>query len=476
MASTTNPFVNAINSFAADPKGEAEGRYITANTAKTKNEADILADRLKWRGIFGTATDIATTAKAGELSNPTVDAGAAVRTTGVKGGQNLLFDGLDVNGNLIPKPNISARDFGLASLMFGNNPSEATSRMMSPNGGFDKPVPPVKPPRGDIKLAEYTDPTTNVTWVQRRDADGFGLITDSGQPAMVALNPENAKVTLPSIAGGQGVVAKANPSGGAPVIEQLNLPGSQIVDPNTLANAFKIAHAQDIASRGKSTDGWDDLDFIVAKRIGHVDASGKVNPNVPMLNQDELLSIQNLTRTIMSGDPSIPLGAAVAAAVDHHTEISQGSIVPKDYDNRGFFDNFLGQGGNESEMDANKVELPQMGGDKKFSTSKGYKRELGEVSPAREARGRYSNLEDTDMVVPLSTRLAGNAVDKAGIPGIIAGATGKPEFASQLKINAAGEPTNVVIGKFYHHQGKFYVGEMQEGGKVIARQITNTKK
>ena len=474
MASTNNPFSNFISSFNADPKGEAEGRYIQANTSKTQSEADILKDRLKWRGIFGNATDITPTAKAGELSNPTVDAGAAVKTTGVKAGQNLLFSGLDANGNLIPRPNINARDFGLASLMFGNSPSEATSRMMSPNGGFDKPI---APPRVDAKLAEFTDDNTKVVYRQLAHPDGSGVFNTDGSPAMKPLNPNTVKTTMPSAAGGNVLQTTPGLDGGPPTTTVFNPPGSQIVDPNQLAAAFKIAHATDIAGRGKSPDGMDDLDYIVAKRIGHMDASGKVNPNIPMLNQDELRSIQNLTRTIMAGDASIPLSSAVDAAIDHHTEISQGSIVPKDYDNRGFFDNWLNNNnGNETEKDANSVELPQMGGDKKFSTSKGYKRQLGVVTPETEARGRYSNLKDDDKVVPLSTRLAGNAVDKAGIPGIMAGATGKPEFASKLEMNAAGEPVNVVIGKFYHHQGKFYVGEMQDGGKIVARQITNTKK
>lgn len=467
MASTNNPFSNFISSFNADPKGEAEGRYIQANTSKTQSEADILKDRLKWRGIFGNATDITPTAKAGELSNPTVDAGAAVKTTGVKAGQNLLFSGLDANGNLIPRPNINARDFGLASLMFGNNPSEATSRMMSPNGGFDKPI---APPRVDAKLAEFTDPNTGVTYRQRANADGSGMFQEDGSPAMVPLNPNTVKTTMPSSAGGNVLQTTPGLNGEAPVTTVFNPPGSQIVDPNQLAAAFKIAHATDIAGRGKAPDGMDDLDYIVAKRIGHMDASGKVNPNIPMLNQDELRSIQNLTRTIMSGDASIPLSSAVDAAMDHHDEISRGSIIPRDYDEG------WGLWTNKDEVDANNVLLPQMGGNKKFSTSKGYKRQLGVVTPETEARGRYSNLKDDDKVVPLSTRLAGNAVDKAGIPGIMAGATGKPEFASKLEMNAAGDPVNVVIGKFYHHQGKFYVGEMQDGGKIVARQITNTKK
>ena len=472
MASQTNPFVNAINSFAADPEGEAKGRYIVANTAKTQNEADILADRIKWRGIFGNATDIAPTAKAGELSNPTVDSGAAYKATGYKGGQKLLFD-IDGQGNLIPKADISPRDFGLASLMFGNNPTETTSRMMSPNGGFDKPAPA---PRVDYKLAEYTDPNTGVVYRQRAHPDGSGVFLENGAPAMIALNPETVKTIMPSAAGGQVLQTVAGKDGAPPTTTALNLPGSRVIDPKDLAKAFQIAHANDVKSRGTAPDGMSDIDFLVAKHIGHIGPNGQVNKGVPMLNADELRSIQNLTQTIMGADPSIPLSVAVSAAIDHHKEISQGSIVPKDYDNRGFFDNFLWSGGASDEKDAAGVELPQLGSGARFSTSKGYIQKSGDVAPATEARGRYSDLPDDVKVVPLSVRLAGNAVDDSGLSSIMSGATGKPEFSTKLERNDKGEPTNLTAGKFYHEGGKFFVAEFGEGGNVVARQITNIKK
>lgn len=460
MASKSNPFVNAINSFNADPEGEAKGRYIVANTAKTQNEADILADRLKWRGVFGNATDIAPTAKAGELSNPTVDTGAAYKATGYKGGQKLLFD-IDSQGNLIPKADINARDFGLASLMFGNNPTEATSRMMSPNGGFDKPTPA---PRVDYKLAEYTDPNTGVVYRQRANNDGSGMFLENGAPAMIALNPETVRTIMPSAAGGQVLQTRLGADGAAPTTTALNLPGSNMIDGSKLAQAAKMAHANDAKTRGLAPEGMSDIDFLVAKHIGHIGPNGQVNKGVPMLNADELRSIQNLTQTIMGSDPSIPLSVAVSAAIDHHKDISQGNVTARDYD-KGW-----GWWLNEDEKDAGGVELPQLGG--KFSTSKGYKRETGDVPKERESRGRYSDLGNDTKVVPLSVRLAGNAVDETGLSQIMAGSTGKPEFSTQLP--PAG--TALEAGRFYHDGSKFYVAEFGEGGKVVARQITNIKK
>ena len=468
MASQPNPFVNAINSFNADPEGEAKGRYIQANTSKTQNEADILADRIKWRNIFGTATDISPTAKAGELSNPTVDAGSAFKATGMKGGQNLLFD-IDGQGNLIPKANTTARDFGLASLLMGHAPSEVSSRMMSPNGGFDKPTPA---PRIDYKLAEFTDPNTGETYRQRANQDGSGVFKQDGSPDMVVLNPNTVRTIMPSVAGGRALQTTPGKDGAAPTTTELNLSGSTMIDGLQLALASKTAHANDAKTRGVAPEGMSDIDYLVAKHIGHISPSGEVNNGIPMLNADELRSIQNLTARIMGSDPTIPLSVAVSASIDHHKDISQGRVVPKDYDNRGLFDNFLGLGGAENELDANNVELPQLGKGARFSTSKGYKRELGEVPKQREDRGRYSDLPDDVKVVPLAVRLAGNAVDETGLSQIMAGATGKPEFSTQLP--PTGTPLEA--GKFYHDGSKFYVAEFGSNGAVVARQITNIKK
>lgn len=468
MASQPNPFVNAINSFAADPEGEAKGRYVQANTAKTQNEADILADRLRWRGIFGAATDIAPTAKAGELSNPTVDAGSAFRATGLKGGQNLLFD-IDKGGNLIPRADITPRDFGLASLLMGNAPNQTTSQMMSPTGGFEKPTPA---PKVDYKLVEFTDPNTGVTYRQRANSDGSGVIKQDGSPDMVPLNPNTVKTIMPSAANGQVLQTTPGKDGAAPTTTALNLSGSNMIDGSKLAQAAKIAHANDTITRGMAPEGMSNIDYLVAKHIGHISPSGEVNKGVPMLNADELRSIQNLTAKIMGSDPAIPLSVAVAASIDHHKDISQGRVVPRDFDNRGLFDNFLGLGGSEDELDAAGVELPQLGKGAKFSTSKGYKRELGEVPKQREDRGRYSDLPDDVKVVPLAVRLAGNAVDETGLSQIMAGATGKPEFSTQLP--PAGTPLEA--GKFYHDGSKFYVAEFGSNGAVVARLITNIKK
>lgn len=465
----TNPFVAGLQSFAADPEGEAKGRYILANTAKTQNEADILASRKAWREKFGLATDITPTAKAGELSNDRVDAGAAYSATGVGSGQKMLFD-TDTQGNLIPKLTPpSAKDVGLASILLSRGqPTEVVSRMLSPTGGFDKPL---AAPKTDYKLHEFSDPNTGIHYRQLANADGSPRFKENGEPEMAALNPNTVKTTMPSAAGGQ-VLQTSQSAGGAPVTTALNLSGSRLIDSTKLSQIARLAHANDAAARGLAPEGMNDLEFVVAKRIGHIGPDGKVNTGVPMLNPDEVESIKSLTDTIMASDATIPLSMAVSAAIDHHQDIAQGKVVTKDYDNRGLFDNFLGMGGAANEKDASGVELPQYGGGKKYTTSQGYKRTLGEVLPATASRGKYSDLPDDTKVVPLSVRLAGDAVDDTGVAQIMANNTGKPVFSKTLPANLS----EVKAGEFYHKDGKFYVAELSESGKVVPRLITNIKK
>ena len=472
MASTTNPFVAGLQSFAADPEGEAKGRYITANTAKTQHEADILASRKAWREKFGLATDITPTAKAGELSNDKVDAGAAYAATGTGSGQKMLFD-TDPQGNLIPKKIApTARDVGLASLLLSKQqPGEVVSRMLG-SGGFDKPLAAAKT---DYKLHEYSDTNTGIHYRQLANADGSPRFKANGEPEMAPLNPNTVKTTMPGAAGGQ-VLQTSQAVGGAPVTTALNLSGSRMIDPNQLTQAIKIAHASDAKSRGIAPTGMNDLEFLIAKKIGHIDGTGK-KTEVPMLNPDEVQSIQRTATWIMSSDPSITLSEATAAAIDSHPDIAKGNIVNKDYDNKGFFDNFLGLGGSDNEKDAAGIELPQYGGSREYSTSKDYVRNAGTATPDRESRGRYSNIKGDSQVVPLAARLAGDAVNETGIPQIMAGATGRPEFATKLQRDPTTKnPISIEVGKFYHEEGKFYVGDWGPNGTVRARLITNIKK
>lgn len=474
MASTTNPFVAGLQSFAADPEAEAKGRYIQANTAKTQNEADILADRKKWRALFGQANDLNPTVRAGELSNDKIDVTGAYKGNAAAGGAKMLFD-TDTNGNLVPKTDMYGRQvpidpktFSLASLLMGHAPSEVTSRALG-SGGFDKPL---AAPKTDYKLHEFSDTNTGIHYRQLANADGSPRFKENGEPEMAALNPNTVKTTMPSAAGGQ-VLQTSQSAGGAPVTTALNLPGSRLIDSTKLSQIARLAHANDAAARGLAPEGMNDLEFVVAKRIGHIGPDGKVNVGVPMLNPDEVESIKSLTDTIMASDATIPLSMAVSAAIDHHQDIAQGKIVTKDYDNRGFWDNFGGNNnGAADEKDAAGVELPQYGGKREYSTSQGYKRTLGEVLPVTASRGKYSDLPDDTKVVPLSVRLAGDAVDETGVAQIMANNTGKPVFSKTLPADLS----TVKNGEFYHKDGKFYVAEMQESGKVVPRLITNIKK
>jgi hypothetical protein len=174
----------------------------------------------------------------------------------------------------------------------------------------------------------------------------------------------------------------------------------------------------------------------------------------------------------MGQDPMIPLSVAVSAAIDHHEDIARGRIVTKDYDNRGVFDNFFGWGGADNEKDAAGVELPQFGGSKKYSTSQSYVRQTGGTTDAYKRKGQYSDLKEDMRIVPLAVRIAGDAVDETGIPGILAGSTGKPEFSTPIP----EKPSDLVAGQFYHEGSKFYVAELGPSGRTTLRLITNIKK
>jgi hypothetical protein len=506
---TLNPFVAGLQSFAADPEGEAKGRYIMANTAKTQNEADILADRKKWRTLFGGATDITPTAKAGELSNDKVDAGAAYAATGVGSGQRMLFD-TDAGGNLVPKATPpSAKDVGLASILLSRGqPTEVVSRMLSPTGGFDKPLAPAKT---DYKLHEFTDANTGIHYRQAANADGSPKFKGNGEPEMVALNPSSVKkpvvslheftdtntgihyrqvanadgspkfdasgkpemvalnqntvkTSMPSAAGGN-VLQTSQAAGAAPVTTTLKVPGSQMIDTSRLSQIARLAHANDAASRGLAPDGMTDLEFVIAKRIGHIGPDGKQNANIPMVNPDEVESIKSLADTIMGGDATIPLSVAVSAAIDHHKDLAAGRTYKGDYDKG------LGWWITDFETDANKQLLPQYK-DKHYTTSSGYIQKK-DATPAQKARGKYSDLPDDAKVVPLSVRLAGDAIDETGIAQLLASNnTGQPVFSTTLP----EKPTDMVAGQFYHKGGKFYIAEFGAGGAVTARLITNIKK
>lgn len=467
MASTTNPFVAGLQSFAADPEAEAKGRYITANTAKTQNEADILADRKKWRALFGQANDLNPTVRAGELSNDRVDVTGAYKGNAAAGGAKMLFD-TDSNGNLVPKTDMYGRQapvdpktFSLASLLMGHAPSEVTSRALG-SGGFDKPL---AAPKTDYKLADFTDTNTGIYYRQLANADGTPKFKDNGEPEMAPLNPNTVKTTMPGAAGGQ-VLQTSQAAGAAPVTTTLKLSGSQLVDPSKLSQIARLAHSNDAASRGIAPEGMSDLEFMIAKRINHIGPDGNVNKGVPMLNPDEVESIKSLSDTIMAGDATIPLSVAVSAAIDHHSDIAKGRTYKGDYD-KGF-----GIWINDNEKDAAKELLPQYPG-KEYTTSQSYVRKPTEsASAATLARGKYSDLPDDTKVVPLSVRLAGEAVDDTGIAQLLSNNTGKPVFSTTLPANES----ELVAGHFYHQGSKFYVAEFGEGGKVVPRLITNIKK
>lgn len=467
MASTTNPFVAGLQSFAADPEGEAKGRYITANTAKTQNEADILADRKKWRTLFGQATDLNPTIRAGELSNDRVDVTGAYKGNAAAGGAKMLFD-TDANGNLVPKTDMYGRQapidpktFSLASLLMGHAPNEVTSRALG-SGGFDKPL---SAPKTDYKLYEFTDTNTGIQYRQLANEDGSPKFKSGGQPDMVALNQNTVKTAMPGAAGGQ-VLQTTQQAGQAPVTAALKLPGSQLIDPAKLSQISRLAHANDAASRGVAPEGMSDLEFMIAKRINHIGPDGNINKGVPMLNPDEVESIKSLADTIMAGDATIPLSVAVSAALDHHKDLAQGRTYKGDYD-KGW-----GWWLNSNEKDAAEQELPQYPG-KEYTTSKGYIRKPNDVvSTATRARGKYSDLPDDTKVVPLSVRLAGEAVDETGIAQLMSNNTGKPVFSKALP----SVESELVAGQFYHQGSKFYVAEFGEGGKVVPRLITNIKK
>lgn len=491
MASTTNPFVSALNSFAADPEAEAKGRYIQANTAKTQNEADILADRKKWRALFGQAGDLNPTVRAGELSNDRIDVTGAYKGNAAAGGAKMLFD-TDASGNLVPKTDMWGRQapvdpktFSLASLLMGHAPSEVTSRAMG-SGGFDKPI---AAPKVDYKLAEYTDQNSGVVYRQDAHEDGSPKFYKDGTPVMTPLNPDTKKISQPSVAGGKAVETTVNfpdvkdkdgkvigrSKNGVQTNRELTLPGSNVINGSQLAQAARMAHAADEARRGKPIDGMSDVEFLAGKRIGSINADGTANKGRPALNPDEMDSIEHLVQKIMASDPTIPLSVAVTSAMDHHEDIAKGEIVTKDYDNRGWFDNFLGLGGADNEKDAAGVELPQFGKDKEFTTSKNYKRALGVVPEATANRGKYSNIKDDTVIVPSGVRLSEQAKDDTSMAALLSGATGKPEYAEQIVRDAAGNPTGLKAGQFYHDKGKFYVADIAESGKVVARLVTNSK-
>lgn len=415
MAKESNPFSNFLESWGTDPEAQAKGNVYSATAQLKSGEAARMQDILAARARFANNPNISPTVRDIALARENMDAENAMTGEGIYRSNSVLTS-IDKNGNVVKNPNLTTQDYRLANSLRG---------------------------KGD---------TGNGFKVE--NVNGFPFaITDSG---ISPLLNKVEKIVPPSVVGGQNIKVTSSLDENGNLVQnavQAPTPGAFTISSGDYQAAARARQASYLTRNRAAIDYADGpYSYAINKAIGAIDSAG--NPTgIPVLNPLETEAITNLAKQY-EGAGYMPDEAIRAALMRFKSINQQGGVVTKDFDNRGIGDGWFNF---DDEKDAFGNELPQFGGNARYSASKDLNIK------------KLPGLEPGEAIVPFMTQLAGQS-DQGNIATMLAGAAVSPDTASLQP----SDPNSLLIeGKFYHDgTGKFFRAQPDENGKIVLKQVT----
>jgi hypothetical protein len=404
MAKESNPFSNFLESWGTDPEAEAKGHVYSATAQLKSGEAarmqDILAARQRVRDAQG--------------MSPLVK-DLALSTEHVNADNAMSGQGKFLGNEILSKPVVSDQDFNKANLFYGNTYS---------GGGKQQVV--------EVNGIPHVLNGTTLTPLMKSVTKTQPALTAGGANLNTTYTSDGKNVNSETIA--------------TPIHGAFNVSTADLVNVNKLRQASHLARNQ---AALKYPGG--PYNFAINQKIGAIDGAGKAT-GVPPLNPLQSDAVIAIAKKFEAGG-WMP-DEAIDAALSYFPDINKsGGIVTKDFDNRGFGDSWFSF---DDEKDALGNELPQLGGNAKYSATKNLNiNNLGGLSAGEEP-------------VPYNTLVAAQS-DEGNLPTLLSGSAVRPQTATLL-------PSDLTLsqpGKIYHDgHGKFFVVEKDANGKLSSRQIT----
>jgi hypothetical protein len=404
MAKESNPFSNFLESWGTDPEAQAKGHVYSATAQLKSSEAarmqDILAARQRVRDAQG--------------MSPLVK-DLALATENVNADNAMSGQGKFLGNEILAKPIISDQDFTKANLLYGNAYSGGSKEQVVEVNGIPHAL------RGGVLV-----PLMN-------------SVTKTSQ----ALTPGGKDLNVTSKSDGKTVTTETTST---PIKGAYTMSTADLVNVNKLRQSSHLARNQ---AALKYPGG--PHNFAINQKIGAIDGAGKPT-DIPPLNPLQSDAVIAIAKRFEAGG-WMP-DEAIDIALSYFPDINKtGGIVTKDFDNRGFGDSWFN---NDDEKDASGNELPQLGGNAKYSATKNLNiKNLGGLGAGEEP-------------VPYNTLVAAQS-DEGNLPTLLSGSAERPQTATVL-------PSDLTLsqpGKIYHDgNGRFFVVEKDAKGELSKRQIT----
>lgn len=476
----SNPFVNAISAFSADPKGAAEGQYLTANTSVKTREAQILADRIAARQRLLANGGFAPGVIDAGLANDVVDPQKLQTAQGFNQGRGFLTtkDGA-VNTNIDPK------SLSIASLLMGNTLNETTGEMAAGRWPAAKPTSEPKlqfVPGSSGEPDRLFDPATGkVTFannngqVARGPAAAAPVATPTAAPvaAQPAAQPGAAGNVQPgmtfdrlipsTVPGTPSVIVtmQMGANGEQKVVAQraVDVSGGQGLSNAALSALQKERFAADQQLHAKAIASGDPFAWMLGRQLGLIDESGnRTRPTTP-LNSYELNSFK--TKAAAYHRAGYNMQEAFEAALESHPALKMGggNLETKEWGNT-----FIPV---DAEKDAGGNLLPDLGGGD-FLTTKGFRQNLKKTE---ERSGKPDNpdtpdvdesfvyevdLSNTDYssnkgTLPVPFAVSAMGGNKSSVSNLFATKTATPQTATEFKPGSVLSDSQV--GKWVYTKG-----------------------
>lgn len=474
--STPNPFVNGIMNFGVDPKGAAEGQYITANTTVKTNEAKILADRIAARERLRAAQGFAPGVLDAGLANDVIDPHKLQTAQGFHLGRGFIAD---KDGKL--NPNLDPKTISMASLLMGNNLNETTGEMSAGRWPTAKPtesklqfVPGANgepdrlfdPATGKVTFAQNNGPATRAPAAAPVAAGATPAATPGAQPA-VAGKTQTGKTferIIPSSVPGMPsiiVTMEMGPNGEQKVIKQraADVSGGQGLSNAAMSALQKERFAADQQLHAKAIASGDPFAWMLGRQLGLIDESGnRTRPTTP-LNSYELNSFK--AKASAYHRAGYNMQEAFEAALESHPSLKMGggNLETKEWGNSGWLV--------KEETDADGRELPDLGGGD-FLTTKGFRQNLKKTE---EKSGKADDPETKDIdesyvykvdlantdysnnkgALPVPFAVSAMGGNKSSVSNLFATKTATPQTATEFK--AGSTLSDDQVGKWVYTKG-----------------------
>lgn len=470
---TPNPFVNAINAFSADPKGAAEGQYLTANTSVKTREAQILADRIAARERLRAGGGFAPGVIDAGLANDIVDPHKLQTAQGFHQGRGFLTD---KDGNM--NASIEPKALSIASLLMGNSLNETTGQMAAgrwPTPKADSPLQFVpgsggepdrifNPATGQVSGATGGAPlrapvASAPNGTTQAPAAQAPVAKAAAQPAGDTFD----KLVTSTVPGQPSVIVtmRKMPNGEHKFVSQraVDVSGGQGLSSAAMSALQKERFDADKQLHAKAIASGDPFAWMLGRQLGLIDEAGnRTRPQSP-LNPYELNSFK--TKAMAYHKAGYTMQEAFDAALSSHPALQQGggNLEVKEWGN-----DWIAV---DKEKDANKNLLPDLGGGD-FLTTKDFKQNLKKTSKRTSlednpdtkdidesfvyevdtSNNDYSNNKGTLPVPFIVSAMGGN---KSSVSNLFATKTAAPQTASEHK---PGETiSDSQVGKWVYTKG-----------------------